>query len=245
MTLSLKKDGAFPEWQNEMCAAKTAFDAPTLFHYHRGVGEFFGLSKYATYLNGFVRDSGATSTSSNTSSTSSDSSSQSSRSGGVSHVWIAKRSRTKKTWPGMLDTIVGGGLPAEISTHENMVKETNEEAGLDPSWVASRLVSAGSICYVTDQRSGLVNNITFTYDLEMPPSVKPVNRDGEVESFELWPVEEVVAALGEMPMRFKPDIYFVLLDFCVRHGIVTPHNFPSYAELEHALQRETNPYIDA
>lgn len=217
----LRSEGTFPTWQNEMYASKTSYGANTLFHYNRGVGAYFGLSQFATHLNGFVRNE---------------------RDRSVSHMWIAQRSLSKKKWPGLLETIVGGGLPANISAHDNMVKESEEEAGLSPSWVSPRLVPTGSIGYVLDERSGLQNNTMFIYDLELPRSMEPVNRDGEVEGFELWSVGDVLESLSEEPEKFKPDVCLVLLDFFVRHGIFTPDNFPAYQELQYALRSARNPY---
>ncbi|KAF1316489.1 Rna-binding protein, partial [Globisporangium splendens] len=220
---ALRSEGMFPTWQDEMYATKTSYGAHTLFHYNRGVGAYFGLSQFATHLNGFVRNA---------------------KNRSVSHLWIAKRSMHKKKWPGQFDTIVGGGLPANISALDNMVKESEEEASLSPSWTSSQLVSTGSIGYVLDERSGLQNNMMFIYDLELPESMEPVNRDGEVESFELWSIQDVLEALADEPERFKPDICLVLLDFCVRHGIFTPDNFSTYHELQLALRGEQNPYLN-
>ncbi|TYZ68703.1 hypothetical protein PybrP1_005394 [[Pythium] brassicae (nom. inval.)] len=228
----LQREGAFPTWQSEVYAAKRSFGAPTLFHYNRGVDAYFGLSQFATHLNGFV-------------------SSDDNRDGDrrrASHVWIAKRSAVKKKWPGLLDTIAGGGLPAHISAHDNMAKEAGEEAGLDPAWVSPRLVSTGSIRHVVDEHSGLPNNTMFIYDIELPRDVTPVNRDGEVECFELWAVGDVVAALWAEPKRFKPDIRLVLLDFFVRHGLLTPDTFRDFQELQcngDAVSKNLPAYVDS
>lgn len=42
--------------------------------------------------------------------------------------WVARRSKTKSMWPGMLDHMVAGGLPHGISPLENVFKECQEEA---------------------------------------------------------------------------------------------------------------------
>ncbi|TMW66538.1 hypothetical protein Poli38472_004303 [Pythium oligandrum] len=215
MTETLRREGAFPLWQDEIYAAKRSFGDDPLFYFNRGVGSTFGLSQYATHLNGFVRNQGG---------------------GAVSKMWIAKRSKTKNRWPGRLDTIVGGGLPANTSAFDNMVKESQEEAGLDPGWTQSRLVSTGSISYLLDEASGLQNNTMFIYDLELPVELTPCNTDNEVESFELWSVHDVIEALRDEPERFKPDICLVLLDFCIRHGVLTPDNFEDFQRFEHALR---------
>lgn len=217
----LKAEGAFPLWQDEFYASRTSFSSPTLFSYHRGVGHYFGLSQFGTHLNGFVRDK---------------------ETGAVTHVWLATRSASKKRWPLLLDTIVGGGLPSGSSALENMVKEAGEEAGLDPSKTRSRCIAAGSIPYVVDHTLGLVNDTMLIYDIELPDSIVPKNQDGEVERFDLYPVDEALKILLSDFERFKPDVCLVLLDFFVRHGVLTADNFTDYEELQRVLHCTNSPY---
>lgn len=160
----------------------------------------------------------------------------------MSHVWIATRSKSKNRWPSLLDSVVGGGLPTGISALENMVKEAHEEAGLDPEWTRSRLVATGTFTYVLDERNGLKNNTMFFYDLELPKDMTPVNRDGEVEKFELWTVEHVLQCMWDEPDRFKPDVCVMLLDFFVRHGVLTPDDFEDYQDLQISLRGCESPY---
>lgn len=227
----LRAEGFFKRWQDELYAARPRFSSPALFAFHRGVGGLFGLAQFATHLNGFVR-----------SARSASASVLASAPGPVSHVWVATRSATKNRWPSLLDSIVGGGLPAGISARDNMVKEAQEEAGLEPAWTRERLVSTGSFTYVLDERNGLKNNTMFFFDLELPRDVQPVNQDGEVAKFELWPVEDVLACLWDEPERFKPDVCVLMLDFFVRHGILTADSFPDYEELVFALRGSPSPY---
>ncbi|RLN25719.1 hypothetical protein BBO99_00003896 [Phytophthora kernoviae] len=214
MEAELKAEGAFPLWQDEFYSSKTTFASPTLFSYHRGVGHYFGLSQFGTHLNGFVRDK---------------------ETRAVTHVWLATRSATKKRWPLMLDTIVGGGLPTGSSALANMVKEAEEEAGLVPSRTCSRFLAAGSIPYVVDHPLGLVNDTMLIYDVELPQDVIPENQDDEVERFDLWPVQDALNLLLSESERFKPDVCLVLLDFFVRHGVLTADNLADYEELQRAL----------
>ncbi|GLD98777.1 hypothetical protein PINS_up007495 [Pythium insidiosum] len=215
MSETMRAEGAFPLWQDELYAAKRSFGDAPVFLYNRGVGSTFGLSQFATHLNGFVRDASTSA---------------------VASVWIATRSSSKKHWPGRLDTVVGGGLPASTSALDNMVKESYEEAGFRAQWMRPRLVSAGSISYLLDDANGLQNNTMFVYDVELPVDVTPRNVDHEVEAFALWPMADVMQALSEEPERFKPDICLVLLDFAVRHGVLTPDNTRDLQALERSLK---------
>lgn len=48
------------------------------------------------------------------------------------------------------------------------------------------------------------------YDLKVPESFVPENADGEVESFELYPMEEVSARFGKMSISWWPGVNYVL-----------------------------------
>ena len=47
-------------------------------------------------------------------------------------MWVARRARTKATYPGKLDNMVAGGHPLGISAFDNLLKECYEEAGIPP-----------------------------------------------------------------------------------------------------------------
>lgn len=40
------------------------------------------------------------------------------------------------------------------------------------------------------------------------------------------------------------DTQFVLLDFFVRHGVLTPDNFRDFQELQSTIRTACNPYAD-
>ena len=52
-------------------------------------------------------------------------------------------------------------------------------------------VAVGAISYCQETDSGLKPDVMFCYDLELPADFAPRNTDGEVDTFYLWPVEEV------------------------------------------------------
>ncbi|KAH8778533.1 hypothetical protein F5883DRAFT_693298, partial [Diaporthe sp. PMI_573] len=47
-------------------------------------------------------------------------------------VWIARRSPDKPTFPGMLDSTVGGSITTGETPFECLIREANEEACFDP-----------------------------------------------------------------------------------------------------------------
>jgi hypothetical protein len=58
-------------------------------------------------------------------------------------------------------------------------------------------------------------------------------QDGEVESFELLPIGEVARIIAGS-RDFKPNCCLVIIDFMIRHGVLTPDQ-AQYADLVKAL----------
>ena len=161
---------------------------------------------------------------------------------GEMRLWIPRRAATKQTYPGMLDNTVGGAIVAGEDQFECMVREAEEEASL-PEGLTRRLarpVGAISYFHVRDERAGgeggLLQPATHhLYDVELGADVVPKPKDGEVEEFYLWGVEETVVARKEG--RFKPNSAVAWIDFLVRHGYINAHNEPDYLELVSRIHR--------
>ncbi|RHY30551.1 hypothetical protein DYB32_004220 [Aphanomyces invadans] len=107
------------------------------FRIDRSASTFFGISQFGCHLNGYVRDLSHHNTTS---------------------VWLGVRSSTKAIHPGKLDTLVGGGLPWDISPLENMLKEAEEEAGLTLDDLGRAIRSTGALTYRNDERQGFKHN---------------------------------------------------------------------------------------
>ena len=157
-------------------------------------------------------------------------------------IWVPRRARTKQTYGGMLDNSVAGGLSTGENSFECIIREASEEASLSEQLVRSKAKPCGTVSYVhvRDQRAGGETGLVqpecqYIYDMEVDADVMPMPGDNEVEEFYLWPVERVKAALagGE----FKPNCAVVLLDFFVRHGILTAENEPDYIDIVSRIHR--------
>lgn len=157
--------------------------------------------------------------------------------------WIPRRSAKKSTYPNMLDQAVAGGVARGETPLACIIREAGEEANLCPDMVREKLVAAGTVSWfnVSDEKAGgevgLMNpGILYVYDLEVGGEVefKPVEDD--IQSFSLVGVDEVLRALrnGE----FKPSCAVVMLDFLVRHGIITAQSENDYGELVSRLHRK-------
>ncbi|KAI9893171.1 MAG: hypothetical protein M1814_000719 [Vezdaea aestivalis] len=159
-------------------------------------------------------------------------------------MWVPRRAANKPTYPGMLDNSVAGGLGVGEKPLEGLVREAAEEASLDEELVRSKVVACGTVSYHFRQRrepvvrDGVTHQpeMEFIYDLEVGREVLLRPGDGEVETFELMGVGRLKAALraGE----FKPNSGVMMLDFFVRHGILTAENEPDYLEISYRLHRK-------
>jgi 8-oxo-dGTP pyrophosphatase MutT (NUDIX family) len=152
-------------------------------------------------------------------------------------IWVPKRAADKSTYPSMLDNTVAGGLMTNEDPFECVIREADEEASLPEDFMRQHAKETGTITYIyiTDERAGgepgwIYPECQWVYDLELPAdgSVTPCPKDGEVESFRLQTVEEIQEQLAQG--LWKPNCAMIMLDFFVRHGILTPENEPYYDE---------------
>ena len=175
----------------------------------RAAAPHFGARAFGQHLNGFVR-----------------------RTDGL-YLWVARRAADRRHYPSHLDNLVAGGLPYGVSLGDNLRKECREEADIPPQ-LADRAVPVGAVSYCRAAETGLKPDVMLCYDLELPQSFLPRNTDGEVESFALLPAAEV-ARLVQDTEDFKLNCNLVVIDFLIRHGILTPDQ-PDYIALVQGLR---------
>ena len=206
--------GLIGGWRDEPYPVGGPFGGPHAFEMERAAVPLFGVRAYGVHVNGYVRESSGL------------------------RMWVARRARDKPTYPGMLDNMIAGGQPVGLGPMENVIKEAGEEAGVPPG-LAARATPAGAVTYCQETAEGLKPDVMFVYDLELPPDFEPRNTDGEIESFELWPVERVMAVVAETA-DFKFNCNLAIIDFCVRHGLIAPEH-PDYIEIVEGLRRRGPP----
>lgn len=157
-------------------------------------------------------------------------------------IWVPRRAKDKSTYPSMLDNTVAGGIGVGEGPFESLIRESAEEASLSEAFVRENVRSTGAVTYfhIRDERAGgetrlLQPECQYTYDLEVGEDIEPRPSDDEVEGFTLMGVEEVkeMLAAGE----FKPNCALVLLDFFIRHGVLTYENERDYIEIVARLHR--------
>ena len=174
---ALAAEGRIPGWRNETYAIRNAFDAPPLAYIERAASRFFGTMTYAVHLNGVVEyaDGGRP---------------------GAPQLWIARRSDTKATDPGMLDNVVAGGIGWGFGIEATIVKECWEEAGI-PEEIAARAVAGRTAHVLQSLPEGTQAEQIFIYDLALPADFSPRNQDGEVGEHRLARIDEVARWIEE------------------------------------------------
>lgn len=184
-------------WRREAFDVRASADGPVLSTIDRGALPAFGIEAQGIHLDALVR-----------------------RADGL-HIWIGKRAANKALDPGKLDHIVAGGMPAGHTPEETLVKEAGEEAAL-PADLARRAVRTGILRYAMDRPEGLRRDLIHCYEVELPEDFTPTPRDGEVESFSLWPLAQVAEALRGGGAAFKFNVVAVLAALLMRHGMFSP-----------------------
>lgn len=206
----LVEQGVISPLRGEHYPVGTGWGVPPLAQLDRAAVAVFGTESYGLHVNGFVRGAD----------------------GGLS-LWVATRARNRAIAPGQYDNMVAGGQPIGLSLADNLLKEAQEEAGLDAALVR-RATPVGALRYCLETPEGLKRDRLFLYDLELPRDVVPVNTDGEVESFALRSLDWVAESVRET-LNWKFNVTLVIIDFLIRHGYLTSENEQNYLEIIDSL----------
>ena len=180
-------------WRGEAFDVRAEFDGPVLSQIDRGALPAFGMLAEGVHLNALVAL------------------------GSGLHLWVARRSATKALDPGKLDHLVAGGIGAGMTPLQTLLKEAAEEAGM-PESLARQAVARGTLSYTVLRQEGLRRDRLHCYDLMLPETFRPEARDGEVESFALWPLQRVVERVRDGD-DFKFNVVLVLNALFARMGI--------------------------
>ena len=199
----------FDYWQEDYKILSN-WGAEALCQVRRGGHRILGTPSFGVHVNGFQYKQGEL------------------------FVWVAKRSRDKTTYPGQWDTFVAGGFPAGFTAMEIVEKEGYEEAGI-PAQLARQAIPVGMVTYRRELHKSVERDTMFTFDLEIPVDFTPIPVDGEVETFECWPVARLLEVVSTSH-AFKDNCNLIAIDFLIRHGIIGPDD-QDYAQLVNGLHR--------
>jgi isopentenyldiphosphate isomerase len=198
-------------WRNEVYPI---FDAnhEIAFRIERSGIALFGFRAYGCHINGYVEDS-------------------------KTHqlkMWIAQRSFKKQTFPGKLDNIVAGGVSFPFNPTETAIKECLEEASI-PNEISTQIVPCGAVTYISVEKRGISTDSQYVFDLKLPDSYQPKPLDNEVEGFYLMDFKEIIERLKNN--EFKVNSGIVIIDFMIRHGILTHTMEENYLEILSNIHR--------
>ena len=197
----------FGRWNDEFGSIAPCWGGERLMCLPRCATRPFGVRSYGSHVNGMVR-----------------------RQDEIEY-WVARRDSAVSDYGGYFDTLAGGYIAADRLPSEVACAEVREEAGID---LARHMRPVSLVRGVDEDDDGVTPYMIFCFDVELPAGEQPNNRDGEIESFHLLSVEQVLERLE--PSRFKFNAVPVIVDWMVRQGLVDSDD-PAFAELADALTR--------
>jgi hypothetical protein len=190
---ALADAGVITGWRNETYGIRNRFDALPLALIERAAARFFGTMTYAVHVNGFIA----------------------AENGAVPELWIARRSLAKATDPGMLDSLVGGGIGWGYGVHETLIKECWEESGI-PAELAAQ-ATPGRVAYMfAEIPQGTQAEQLFIFDLALPPDFTPTAQDGEVSEHRRAGCEQIMHWIAASEMTLDASVS--TLDCLTRRG---------------------------
>ena len=185
IALKLRAAGCAPGWRNELLDVWAQQDnlsqTPPIRvgAIERGVMRPLGLTTRAVHLSGWSADG---------------------------RLWVARRALTKATDPGMWDTLVGGLVGNLEDADFALVRESDEEAGLDAPDIVGR-TALRTIAHMKRQiPEGFQTEAVLTCECVLPTHVKPSNRDGEVMEIQLLDTETLFSMLKEDAFTLEASI---------------------------------------
>ncbi|KAL3231535.1 hypothetical protein RNJ44_00570 [Nakaseomyces bracarensis] len=209
-------------WRNEKYAVWVNKKPYVLVE--RALSGVLGIITYGVHVNGYILDKNTNEI----------------------RFWIPRRSKTKPTWPYMLDNIIAGGLGYPYGIEETLFKESVEEANLSKSVIENNIRAASVVSYFyfpgsidqdkfATEASSIVGEVEYIYDLECSADIQPKPNDGEVDSFNVLNLQETLDAL--VNKEFKPNCGLIMVEFLIRHGYITAENEPNYLLLINRMHR--------
>ena len=204
MNHRLRAQGLIRAWRDEPFPLLSPTTGRVLAVFERASARFWGTLTLGAHCNGWLAGPD----------------------GQPQQMWIARRSATKATDPGLLDNLIGGGVPFGQTPHETLVREGFEEAGLTPQQMA-RATPGRVIELDRDIPEGRQFERLHVFDLALEPGEVPANQDGEVAELQLWPLERVAREAAGPGMTV--DAALVTLDFLLRHSVLDAARDPGKA----------------
>lgn len=129
-------------------------------------------------------------------------------------IWIARRALDKHTDPGMWDTLVGGLVAAGEDLDVSLLRESDEEAGIQPEHMVQDTPLRTILRMHRQLPEGYQVEDVLVSDCVLDESVQPVNKDGEVSEFRCISCDELWSMIEQG--QFTHEAELCLLD-SLRH----------------------------
>lgn len=214
ITAQLAASVLFQKPRGELYAVRNRWGEKPALNIDRALVPAFGLCAFGVHVNGIVQKKSGP------------------------QLWIGTRAKDLLVEPGKMDNMVAGGQPAGLGLMENLIKECGEEAHLAPR-IARQAKPASLITYSFESPQGLRVDTLFCYDLVLPASIKPRPSE-EIARYQLMPLAKALGLVRGSD-RFKFNVNLVIIDFAMRHGVITPENEPSYERIVAGLHERPQP----
>ena len=173
--LTLREAGHLPGWRDEAFSFLEIDSERPFVRAERAGFYFLGMRSDAVHVNGVTADG---------------------------RMWIARRSASKTVDPGLLDNLCAGGLRADETPMQAVVRELFEEAGLHLQ-AAHSLRYAGSVSVGRVREGGWHEERLRVYNLLLAAGEQPANQDGEVQDFQLLEATQIARLIEDG--QFTPD----------------------------------------
>lgn len=206
---ALAAEDILPAGRGEQFPVVSAIGDAPLMRLDRGWVPAFGVPAFGVHVNGYVETPTGP------------------------ELWIGVRSTDSLVDPGKFDNMVAGGQPAGLSLEENVIKEAAEEASA-PEALARQARPASAITYAMEVPAGLRRDVLYIYDLPLPDDFRPASQDGEHSGFRKIAAADALRLVDEGD-AFKFNVSLVIIDFAIRHGVLTPDH-PDYMKLLRGLR---------
>jgi 8-oxo-dGTP pyrophosphatase MutT (NUDIX family) len=182
----LKNNDSAPGWRNEHFSWLDDMGHER-FRMERAVFRSLGFHSRACHINGYTHQQ---------------------------EIYLGLRSNIKATDPNMLDNLAAGGISADETLQQSVIRELWEEAGVPLE--ISRLANPVGHIHVRRivEPKGLHDESLYTYDLLLPEDFEPKNMDGEVSEF--IKVQFIQAANLILEGALTPDAAAVTAEFLLR-----------------------------
>ena len=140
-------------------------------------------------------------------------------------IILGLRGRDKRIGAGLWDNTAAGMVAAGEALTASLYREAWEEAGLISHEMT--LTKGGSFVYRASVPEGWMQEEMIIYDADLADSALPMNRDGAVQRFEAFTIDEVLSLI-EKDAVMPGSAVCILESWLRRHGAAPDDEFMRY-----------------